>query len=402
MPMRLVAAGTAVALATVVWSAREGAASDGRNLGGTSARSDVADTLTRRPGAAPRDGEEIYRSTCSACHGVDGTGAPRTTVGFATPLPDFTDCNFTSREPRSDWRAIIRDGGPVRSFSRIMPAFRDLLTPDEIDRVVSYTKRFCSERAWPSGDLNPPRAQRVEKAFPEDEVVLASEVSTRGSGSVASSLVYEKRFGARDQLEVDVPFSFVERPGDSSWVGGVGDLSLVAKHVLFSSLASGTIVSGSAGVILPTGDRTNELGSGTTAFEGNLHLGQLLPSRSFLQFQGGIEIPTRLALAPRSASWGGVLGTTVPFGPISRLWSPMIEVNGARDLVSGAPTEWDLLPQFQITLSALQHVRLNVGVGVPLTQRDTRHAQILAYLLWDTFDGPLQQGWKGWCPGCQP
>jgi hypothetical protein len=69
--------------------------------------------------------------------------------------------------------------------------------------------------------------------------------------------------------------------------------------------------------------------------------------------------------------------------------------------VSGAATDWSTVPQFQVTLSALQHVRANVGVNIPLTQRDTRSTLLLAYILWDMADGPLLQGWKGWCPGCE-
>jgi hypothetical protein len=55
----------------------------------------------------------------------------------------------------------------------------------------------------------------------------------------------------------------------------------------------------------------------------------------------------------------------------------------------------------QVTLSALQHVRASIGVNVPVTQRDANHVQILTYVLWDTFVGPLTQFWHGWCPGCQ-
>lgn len=47
---------------------------------------------------ALQSGEEVYRAACAACHGDDGTGAPRTTVGFDTALPDFTDCAFTTSE----------------------------------------------------------------------------------------------------------------------------------------------------------------------------------------------------------------------------------------------------------------------------------------------------------------
>ena len=68
-------------------------------------------------------GEDVYRAACVSCHGADGTGAARTSVGFDTRLPDFTDCSFATKEPDGDWSATIHNGGPARGFSRIMPAF---------------------------------------------------------------------------------------------------------------------------------------------------------------------------------------------------------------------------------------------------------------------------------------
>jgi mono/diheme cytochrome c family protein len=362
---------------------------------------DAAPVVRLAPRLSPLDsGQQIYRATCVACHGANGAGAPQTTVGFSNPIPDFTDCNFASRETSADWYAIVRDGGPVRGFSRIMPAFRYLLTPRQIQNVVAYVHTFCSDRRWPRGEFNLPLALVTEKAFPEDELVLTGLVETNGPGAFENHLIFEKRFGPRDQIELDTPFGFTNRPG-SSWAGGIGDISFTNKYVLFSSLKRGTILSGLAGIVLPTGSQALGLGSGVTAFEGALLGAQLLPHRSFLQYQGPIEIPTQLAIAPRAASWSAALGTSVPFTQFTRLWSPMVEVAGSRDLVSGAATTWSVVPQMQVTLSALQHVRANIGVNVPVTQRDANHVQILTYVLWDTFDGPLTQFGHGWCPGCQ-
>ena len=36
-------------------------------------------------------GREIWESACATCHGADGKGAVRTSVGFTARLPDFTD-----------------------------------------------------------------------------------------------------------------------------------------------------------------------------------------------------------------------------------------------------------------------------------------------------------------------
>jgi hypothetical protein len=35
----------------------------------------------------------------------------------------------------------------------------------------------------------------------------------------------------------------------------------------------------------------------------------------------------------------------------------------------------------------------NVGVRLPLNDRSGRHPQVVMYVLWDWFDGPLFGGW---------
>jgi mono/diheme cytochrome c family protein len=404
LPVRFIVSLSAVAVSAVAFAVGAGGAAGAplpeRAVSHHVSAPIIDGLLYRSHGGAPTTGKEIFRATCAGCHGADGTGAPRSTVGFAVPLPDFTNCFATSPEMEVDWAATIRDGGPVRGFSRIMPAFRDLLTPEQIRSVVAYIRSLCADSRWPHGEFNVALAQTVEKAFPEDEVVLTS-AATRAPGSVENHLIFEKRFGIRTQMEVDVPFGFLRRPDGASWAGGLGDVSVAAKHVVLANPTSGTIVSGLAGVVLPTGDQATGLGTGTTAFEGFILGAQLLPARSYFQFQGGVTLPTDLSRAPRSAFWGGVLGTTVPVGQISRIWSPMVGLTGTRDLVSGARVDWDVSPAVQVSLSALQHVRASVGFNIPLTQRDTRATQLLAYFLWDTADGPFLTGWKGWCPGCE-
>jgi hypothetical protein len=71
----------------------------------------------------------------------------------------------------------------------------------------------------------------------------------------------------------------------------------------------------------------------------------------------------------------------------------MIEVLGARELASGAETEWDLVPQLQFSLSTRQHVQAGIGFRVPATDRSNRTGELVFYLLWDWFDGGVLQGW---------
>jgi hypothetical protein len=71
----------------------------------------------------------------------------------------------------------------------------------------------------------------------------------------------------------------------------------------------------------------------------------------------------------------------------------MLEVLGTRELVGGAETEWDVVPQFQVTLSARQHVVAAAGWRIPVSQRDSRVNELVFYLLWDWYDGRILEGW---------
>ena len=76
------------------------------------------------------------------------------------------------------------------------------------------------------------------------------------------------------------------------------------------------------------------------------------------------------------------------------MWSPMLELITDRDLEDGAKTNVDVMPQFQVTLNRRQHVRVNVGLQVPVANTTGRSKQVVFYLLWDWFDGGLLEGWR--------
>jgi len=78
---------------------------------------------------------------------------------------------------------------------------------------------------------------------------------------------------------------------------------------------------------------------------------------------------------------------------LGRLWTPMVEFVAARDLVTGASTNWDVVPEMQVTISRRQHFRVNVGYSKPVTNTAGRPGQVVFYILWDWFDGKLNEGW---------
>jgi mono/diheme cytochrome c family protein len=339
-------------------------------------------------------GEDIYKAACIGCHGPNGKGQPETTLGFEKPpqFPDFSDCNGSTRERTYDWTATIHEGGPMRGWSEIMPSYSEALTLDQIHKVTDYLRTLCDEKVWPLGELNLPRTFFTEKAFPEDEAVLTTAANTKGLGAWASELAYEKRFGARNQLEFSVPFSFLQRD-NGGWVGGIGDLLVGYKRVLFAGGTS--ILSLQGEVAAPTGNRTQSLGSGVTTFGTFAAFGQRLPAFSFLQVMAGADLPVDTKKAPQTVFVHTAVGKTFAQNQgFGRIWTPMVEVLGDRDLATGAKTNWDLVPQMQVSLSKRQHIMANVGVRRPVNNIVSgRTTQVVFYLLWDWFDGGLREGW---------
>jgi mono/diheme cytochrome c family protein len=342
-----------------------------------------------------KSGKQIFLAGCITCHGPDGKGMPKTTLGFEPPatFPDFTDCRAPTREPDLDWKAIITHGGPSRGFSEIMPSFGAALTPEQIEMVIWFLRDFCRDASWPRGDLNLPRALIAEKAFPEDEAVFTTAINAKGASGTDHAFTYERRFGARNQMEVNFPFSF-KYQDTGTWFGGVGDIALGYKRLIFSNLRTGSILSVQGEAILPTGNRARDFGTGVTILETFASYGQLLPNRSFFQFQSGVEVPTDTANVNRAVYWRTLFGKSLHQGMgLGRMWTPMIELLADRELATGEKTNWDLVPQFQVTLSRRQHIRANIGVRLPANDFHSRPAQVMFYLLWDWFDGGLREGW---------
>jgi mono/diheme cytochrome c family protein len=341
-----------------------------------------------------RAGEKIYQSACVACHGADGKGTPVSISGFEQPrtFPDFTRCDQTMAEDNWAWKAVIVHGGPTRGFSQIMPSFKEALTPEEIDDVIRHLRSFCRSKKWPRGELNLPRAIATEKAYPEDEAVVSTAVNARGAPGVTTHMIHEERFGVNNQIEIDVPLTFQDQ--NHTWYGGVGDTTFGIKRVMFSSLKSGSIFALQGSAILPTGNRARGFGSGTTTFETFAAFDQLFKTNTFIQTQLGADLPRHTGIAPQSLFFNTALGQsfTADHG-LGRAWTPMFEFLAARGLIDRAKTNWDVLPQMQVTISKRQHIRGDLGVRIPVNNTEGRPIQLMLYLLWDWQDGRLNEGW---------
>ena len=349
-------------------------------------------------------GQQIFQAACAACHGPGGEGTPQYIAGFEQPdsFPHFNKCDESEDEYTRDWTEIIRDGGPARGFSQIMPAFGSVLTPEQINELVRYLRSLCTDHSWPPGELNVPRALITDKAFPENEVILTSGINARGAPGISNELELEKTLGSTNELDIIMPFSWVQQPS-GNLSGGVGDLITGVSHVLLSHLdsnpgplyeATGSILAVQGQITWATGNVGKGLGAGETQLGAFAAYDQVFPAQSFLQVQVGGEQPLHTYNLASSLYLNAAFGKSFEQGTgFGRQWSPMVEVTANRSLASGAVTEWDLLPEFQVTLNTRQHVRADIGYLVPINDTAARPRQIMFYVNWDFADGGLLEGW---------
>jgi mono/diheme cytochrome c family protein len=339
-------------------------------------------------------GKQIWDAGCVSCHGTDGKGQPQNLAGFDPPdtVPDFSDCPTSTVEADIQWRSIITNGGQARAFSPIMPSFKDLLTPDQIGKVLDHIRSLCTDDAWPRGNLNLPRPMITEKAFPENETVVAGAINASGARGIGTTVIYEHRLGPTKMIEFAVPYAFTHEQGQ--WGAAFGDLALGYKQTLFHSLKKGSIFSVGGELIAPTGNIEKGTGGESTVFEGFAAFGQMFAGDAFLQVHTGVEVPAHPDDVPRAyylrTAIGKMFSAEQGFG---RRWTPMLEIIADRDLVSGASTNWDIVPEIQVPLSKRMHVLGAIGLRLPVNNTAGRQKQVMFYALWDWADGGLLEGW---------
>ena len=284
----------------------------------------------------------MWGAWCARCHADDGSGKVNEPTVTVEPM-DFTDCKVTSAEPDADWERAIAKGGPGVGLSPQMPGFEDSLTPEQITLFVSHMRGFCKEPGWPSGNTNFPRPILTEKAFPENELVILPAISHFPEDAAPSitegmfKVVYERRFGKRSMFEIGVPLvttnAFLTR------TGGLGDIEVAIKHALYTSnptavLPPPRIVSLGLEVVLPTGDRFKDHGSGTPIFEPYVSAGMMIRDW-YVQTQLKAEFPVDRLRADRAVVYNAYVGRDTSAAP--NTWTIGVELNGEIEFPLQAP-----------------------------------------------------------------
>jgi hypothetical protein len=330
----------------------------------------------------------MWTAWCARCHAEDGSGKVTEPTITVEPM-DFTDCKVTSAEPDADWERAIAKGGPGVGLSPEMPAFEDSLNQQQITAFVSHIRGFCTERGWPSGNNNFPRPIVTEKAFPENEFLVVPAVAHWNEAPAPSiteaSLValYERRIGRRSMIEIEVPM--VGTNSLTTWTSGIGDVAVAFKHAIFDRAYSPRIVSLGLEVVLPSGDRFKDHGSGTTMFEPFISAGAMLRDW-YLQSQLKVELPADRARGDRAFAYNAYIGRDTTAAP--NTWTIGLELNGEVEFPQlGVTTNLvALTPQVRKGLTGTGALAAAAGVMVPINKRDAQGVRWVGYLLWEYLE----------------
>ena len=207
--------------------------------------------------------------------------------------------------------------------------------------------------------------------------MLTTSIRSGTGRESTNEFVYERRLGARNQFEVVVPLLMQEgerrrlaaRPRRR---GGRGQARAVPQPRRAAASSARR-----AKLMLPTGKESAGLAAASTIFEPFVAFGQMLPADGFLQAQAGLGAAASTRdRAEREAFWRGAVGKTFTQGQLR----PRVVADGrmARARASsssGGRSHWDVVPQMQVTLSRRQHIMINVGVRIPVNERDGRAAR---------------------------
>jgi mono/diheme cytochrome c family protein len=314
------------------------------------------------PPRQPADsGAILYHAWCSSCHGADGHGTSKAMTKLEVPAADLASCASSTAETMDNWIRVVKNGGAAYGLSMDMPAFGENATDEQIEDVVKFARSLCHESGWPPGELNFPRAYLSEKAFPENEVVLVNYDRQQ-------SWIYERRIGRRFQMEA------------------VGRTNLDGRP-FFQSATAALKYNAFFGA--------RPLRIGTLGLEVTPPIGQQaeLEVEPYIAF--GLSPGTNWAIQGEALATieDGFGGVTLNLGlghQIGR-FVPMVE--GGWTIPQGGSQSFALYPQLWFQLSRLGHVAGSVGMELPVTSTPDRTPRLIAFLLWDFGDAPLNRGW---------
>ncbi len=88
---------------------------------------------------APMTVKQLFDSKCATCHGVDAKG--KTKYGIKHKIPSFATKHWQKTIEDTEINEKIK-GGVLDHGKRVMPPFKEKLSPDQIVALTVYLRSF--------------------------------------------------------------------------------------------------------------------------------------------------------------------------------------------------------------------------------------------------------------------
>jgi cytochrome c553 len=85
---------------------------------------------------------DTWKAKCKSCHGEDGKA--KTKMGEKEKIPDFSNAAWQKKHSDEQIKDAITNGSKENAK---MKAFKDKLTPEQIDALVKHVRSMSSEAA---------------------------------------------------------------------------------------------------------------------------------------------------------------------------------------------------------------------------------------------------------------
>lgn len=92
---------------------------------------------------AAERGEDVYKTYCWQCHGMQADGMGINVPDMSVQPRDHTDSKEMSARSDEELFKAIKEGGRSIGKSLLMPAWEGVLSDDEIHELVRYLRELC-------------------------------------------------------------------------------------------------------------------------------------------------------------------------------------------------------------------------------------------------------------------
>lgn len=96
------------------------------------------------PVLAAEKAEDLYKTYCWQCHGMDGKGNGVNVRDMSVQPRDHTDAKSMSTRSDEELFKVIKEGGLVLNKSVQMPPWADTLSDEEIRSLVAHMRKLCN------------------------------------------------------------------------------------------------------------------------------------------------------------------------------------------------------------------------------------------------------------------